>query len=305
MIILSGVLVVVAIALLVTGIVTGNTGHEVLGLDGLRLIYISIGVSIVSALSLAIGVFIRRKDLFGAGTPAEVPARLGKTRGGPVRSKAKVPAATVPAPAPRVPAETTVFIVPGRKRYHLENCRHLAGRDKEELTFSEARDEGFTACTACLPDTALAARAAQADTGEHETVEVTRTDLPVTTDLPVITDVSATTELPVTDDLPATTDDDEPEGDTSPSDEHALTRSFFEPLDRGEEDEDAPPARPGGGSSSVRVIKGTKRYHLPDCALIDDIAEDADDVETLQLTEAQDGGCTPCLVCQPDKRLAD
>jgi hypothetical protein len=281
-IILSGVLVVLAIALLVTGIVMGNTGHEVLGLDGLKLIYISIGVSIVSALFLAIGVFIRRKDLFGTATPGKAPARTRKTRR-PVRAKAKVavPAATVPPPpAPRVPGETTVFIVPGRKRYHLDTCRQLAGRDREELTFSEAREEGFTPCTACLPDTALAARAAHADTAppgaEPETAEVTRTDLPVTADEP---------------------EPGSAEGETAPA------RAFFEPLEDAEADRGEKGA--ADGSTSVRVLSGTKRYHLPDCALIEDIADDADDMETLPLSEAQDGGYTPCLVCQPDKRLGD
>jgi hypothetical protein len=278
-IILSGVLVVLAIALLVTGIVTGNTGHEVLGLDGLKLIYISIGVSIVSALCLAIGVFIRRKDLFGTAANAKPPR---KARSRPVRTKTKVgvPAATVPAaPAPEVPAETTVFVVPGRMRYHLENCRQLTGRDREELTFSEARDEGFTACTACLPDTALAARAAHAEAPpEPDPAEVTLTDLPVTTDEP-----------------PAEAD--------SAEEEAARTRSLFEPLGR----DDAEPD--GGGTEgadagdqlSVRVIRGTKRYHLPDCALI----EDEDEVGTLPRAEAQDGGFTPCLVCQPDKHPGD
>jgi hypothetical protein len=287
-IILSGVLVVLAIALLVTGIVTGNTGHEVLGLDGLKLIYISIGVSIVSALCLAIGVFIRRKDLFGTAAPAKAPARTRKVRARPARAKAKVgvPAATVPAPpAPQVPGETTVFVVRGRKRYHLETCRQLAGRDREELTFSEAREEGFTPCTACLPDTALAARAAHTEL-PPETVEVTRTDLRVTTD--------------------------EPEGETGSAEDETRTRSFFEPLERdgGEsEADDGERQRSGsaaaGGSMSVRVLSGTKRYHLPDCALIEDITDDAGDMETLPLAEAQDGGYTPCLVCQPDKRLAD
>jgi hypothetical protein len=274
-IILSGVLVVLAIALLVTGIVTGNTGHEVLGLDGLKLIYISIGVSIVSALCLAIGVFIRRKDLFGTATTAKPPR---KARSRPARTKAKVgvPAVTVPAaPAPEVPAETTVFVVPGRMRYHLENCRHLTGRDREELTFSEARDEGFTACTACLPDTALAARAAHTDAPpEPEAAEVTRTDLPVTADEP-----------------PAETG--------SAEDETAPTRSLFEPLD-GAESGDGGTGADAGDQLSVRVISGTKRYHLPDCALI----EEEDEVETLPLAEARDGGFTPCLVCQPDKHLA-
>jgi len=513
-IILSGVLVVVAIALLVTGIVTGNTGHEVAGLDGLKLIYVSIGVSIISALCLAIGVFLRRKELFGSAEPAtakgSAASRSGKTAR-PAKAKARVGASeeTVVVPATSataldVPAETMVFVVPGRKRYHLETCRQLAGRDKEELTFVEAREEGFTACTACLPDTALAARAAltepvpadesadarstesresAADTADlrhpdDDPAQVTRTDLPVTrletdtadTDIaeiqpaaespaaaglrdapepsaPAETDEAReTSRLAEADETPAATP--EPETDR-PS---ARRRSFFEPLERSAEDEETADATPPAADTThtdppavdtaeadtahtadtdtadtaeadstdtdtadtgtidkgtsdedavtepsepedtaaedldhaepaseepsepealqkpepdstedtpepaeapadadhdtagheatetasntddaadvadpgteapaaeedtdseaadlsfVRILSGTKRYHRPDCALIEDIAEDADDLETVTPAAAKERGCTPCLVCQPDKDPSD
>ncbi|TMR05447.1 hypothetical protein ETD83_06425, partial [Actinomadura soli] len=186
MIILSGVLVVVAIALLVAGIVAGNgDSAEVFNLEALTVIYISIAVSIVSALCLAIGVFLRRKELFGPGS-ATAPARQGRkvkqAKQGkrakaappmppaPVRGavpEAKPPAASpaddevaIPAPPADVPGDALVFVVRGRKRYHLDTCRQLAGRETEELTYAEAKEEGFSPCTACMPDTALAARAA-------------------------------------------------------------------------------------------------------------------------------------------------
>jgi hypothetical protein len=173
-IILSGILVVLAIALLVAGIVAGADG--VGGVQGLTLIYVSIAISIVSALCLAIGVFLRRKELFGANGAA--PARPVKpVKGGkPGKAARKAKGAkeavvqTPDDPAEEtvvlssqplaVPADATVFVVRGRKRYHLENCRQLTGRDKEDLTYAEALEEGFSPCTACMPDTALAARAA-------------------------------------------------------------------------------------------------------------------------------------------------
>ncbi|GAB2849204.1 hypothetical protein GCM10027176_60540 [Actinoallomurus bryophytorum] len=499
MIILSGVLVVVAIALLVTGIVTGNTGHEVAGLDGLKLIYVSIGVSIISALCLAIGVFLRRKELFGSTESEASTRRSAATRSSkatrPAKAKARVGAGddTLVTPMPSatatdVPAETSVFVVPGRKRYHLETCRQLAGRDKEELTFVEAREEGFTACTACLPDTALAARAASVDTESIETPATepvasedvadtadltrredddpalaTRTDLPITRldddDLapaaespaaaePSVSgsDIDTNTETTRFDDVTET-----PEAAPEPSAERssARSRSLFEPLaddeppaatadaDAGTEEQhgaedradaepepyepepyepepyepedttsaatdDAEPAdaepssdaelpetsgtaetdadepEPAAQASStdletadepvrddadddeasdreasdhedsgdaesghddsepvdadhedaseeaastheaastqdatdsslpfVRILSGTKRYHRPDCALIEDIADDADDLETLSQAEAKERGCTPCLVCQPDKDPSD
>ncbi|MCO5996660.1 prolipoprotein diacylglyceryl transferase [Actinoallomurus rhizosphaericola] len=296
MIILSGVLVVLAIALLVTGIVTGNTGHEILGLDGLKLIYVSIGVSIVSALFLAVGVFLRRKELFGATAPATAKAS-GRTTARPVKAKARVgageDAAIVPvtsASATDVPDETTVYVVPGRKRYHLETCRQLAGREKEELTFVEAREEGFTPCTACLPDTALAARAALTDSVEEraadtvgtvadtrpqspplEPVDVTRTDIPVTRALPAseqppaeerdgltagraTTDETEATRSPETDarDTESTTTPPaDAERTTADAPEEPLAersrrrgRSLFEPLDRTETTADTAAADP-------------------------------------------------------------
>jgi methylphosphotriester-DNA--protein-cysteine methyltransferase len=482
-IILSGVLVVLAIALLVTGIVTGNTGHEVAGLDGLKLIYISIGVSIISALCLAIGVFLRRKELFGSAESGPSAKRSATSRSGktarPAKAKARVGAAdgtpAVPvtsATAVDVPAETTVFVVPGRKRYHLETCRQLAGRDKEELTFVEAREEGFTACTACMPDTALAARASlseiepaekpadddrsteslesAADTADLRHVgddpsQVTRLDLPVTrlepdtaehdaeieheAEIEPAAESRAAAELRDVPETSASTETDEPAADTARQDEatetleaapqpaterpSARSRSFFEPLERSAaddtadsttadtsdedtsdedtSDEDAvtspepsepedtpsaalhdaepaaeepaaeesaeqpdnlkpsesePPAESAADDTTetdeaaeadhnapepakaeadtdgeaadagddtaehadlpfVRILSGTKRYHRPDCALIEDIAEDADDLETLSPAEAKERGCTPCLVCQPDKDLSD
>lgn len=485
MIILSGVLVVLAIALLVTGIVTGNTGHEVAGLDGLKLIYVSIGVSIISALCLAIGVFLRRKELFGSADSVASTKRSAATRSTTkaartAKAKARVgagddaPAVPVtPAAATEVPAETSVFVVPGRKRYHLETCRQLAGRDKEELTFVEAREEGFTACTACLPDTALAARAAlsdtDADSSPTESIDsvsdttdltaagddpslVTRIDLPVTeldtdteldrdrdaglethedepaaespaaaelteapesdvvsetetsadtaqfdevleteaasepaTERPLArsrslfepldhedstdTEDTATTEDATTED--ATPDEDladgpalsaiegegttadrhveaEPEHaepvDESPAESVAATETSVtegeatdEPVDEAEHDsgtpeatdtativDDSSPADEAEDEAHrddadhddaataghpdlpfVRILSGTKRYHRPDCALIEDIAEDADDMETVSPAEAKERGCTPCLVCQPDKDPSD
>jgi hypothetical protein len=54
-------------------------------------------------------------------------------------------------------------------------------------------------------------------------------------------------------------------------------------------------------SPQVRILSGTKRYHRPDCALIEDIGDEAEDLESVTRDEAKERGCTPCLVCQPDK----
>jgi methylphosphotriester-DNA--protein-cysteine methyltransferase len=415
-IILSGVLVVVAIAMLIAGIVAGNAGTEVVGLDGLNLIYVSIGVSIVSALFLAIGVFLRRKDLFGspaanATGPAVRTAKRGKAakagKGGPADTAA-TPATTragatttvtpggtggtsvyptgshpsgsepdtaelaamVP-PVGDVPATAVVYVVPGRRRYHIESCRQLAGRSKEELTFEEAREEGFSPCTACLPDTALAARAvagglvtaegpetestaggesaaadADAAASEDERGAVGRAERPgANGSLSAVTPVQRQALEDLTDEesaRPATehgedsgeaaepasggrrslADDETTATEASDAAESATAAGQAETAGQDQSDDsgdaataaEVPPqatrptpaatASDAGDGALVRILSGTKRYHRPDCALIEDIGDDADDLESLSRAEAKARGCTPCLVCQPDREPA-
>ncbi|MFI0484515.1 hypothetical protein [Actinomadura sp. 9N215] len=433
MIILSGVLVVVAIALLVAGIVAGNgDSAEVFNLEALTVIYISIAVSIVSALCLAVGVFLRRKELFGQGAataPARQSRKTKKDKKGkrattappvpPMPAKGTAPEAkapvtgptdevAIPAPPVDVPGDALVFVVRGRKRYHLDTCRQLAGRDTEELTYAEAKEEGFSPCTACMPDTALAARAAasgpastgaskaagaataspkpgaersesglaglaksapaapakpassashsastphSAPTSFDKTAEIPRTDKPAVPEPPVPAPgpVGPTlTDLPVAGPFtpepasrPAEKGEPKPEKpeDASAGDRAAESASAAPdtvtdlgpapdgaaPKPRGAEAEDPladrvedarpePSAVPRDAAASgdepddegpqVRILSGTKRYHRVDCALIEDIGDEADDLESLSRAEAKSRGCTPCLVCQPDREHA-
>lgn len=45
----------------------------------------------------------------------------------------------------------TVFVLPGRKRFHKPGCRLLDGKAGEELTIAEAEEESFTPCSVCAP----------------------------------------------------------------------------------------------------------------------------------------------------------
>jgi hypothetical protein len=101
----------------------------------------------------------------GAGVPGMAPSGLPHPSplGAPPAAPPPVPHApyAVPAPMPapaRAPgplaADAIVLVIPGRKRFHRPGCRRLAGRDHEELTYEEAREEGFTACTTCDPEAA-------------------------------------------------------------------------------------------------------------------------------------------------------
>ncbi|MFI6905473.1 hypothetical protein ACIBKY_29715 [Nonomuraea sp. NPDC050394] len=171
MILISAGLVLAAVVLLIAGFVLAKP----------FLIMWSIVVSVLSALFLVIGALLRRHELFPGGragataTPPE-PAKFGYPQPphsdqapagappSPPRPQTFQQTATVPSPAPRRPAargispDALVLVIPGRKRYHVPGCRQLIGRDHEELTFEEAREEGFTPCTSCLPDAALGGR---------------------------------------------------------------------------------------------------------------------------------------------------
>ncbi|TFV66803.1 UNVERIFIED_ORG: hypothetical protein E4P37_05600 [Bacillus sp. AZ43] len=52
-----------------------------------------------------------------------------------------------------------VLVVDEHPRYHLEGCRHVAGRTTIPLPLDEARTDGFTPCAVCAPDRTLAQRA--------------------------------------------------------------------------------------------------------------------------------------------------
>lgn len=200
MILVSFLLVAVALVVLAVGAIAGWL-LDVLAFEvALLLIYVSIGIVIVAAILLAVGTFRARDEIFGTqrttasgkgGRPTSGAAKAtaAKTKGdasrkattaGPTRSAAgarstktadarsepsrKRPAASASASAaPEIPSDQLVVVVPGRRRYHLSNCRQLANRPREEITYAAAREDGFTSCTACMPDAVLAARASRPD----------------------------------------------------------------------------------------------------------------------------------------------
>jgi hypothetical protein len=143
LIVISGVLAIVALALLIAGLAS----------TGLTLVYISIAVSLVSAVFLGVGAYQRRGEEVPTARPVPEPAFAGDevTR---VVSPASTPAeAEVTfAAAPSSDGGPTVLVVPGRPRYHVEGCRYLVGKESEERLVAEARNEGYTACGICRPD---------------------------------------------------------------------------------------------------------------------------------------------------------
>ncbi|MCG5212432.1 hypothetical protein [Streptosporangium sp. KLBMP 9127] len=170
MILVSAGFVLAAIVLLIAGLVLAEP----------FLVMWSIVVSVLSAVFLLIAVLLRRHELFPSGgrdrtealtppsaplppppmgPPMMVPQTAQQRATSPIPPRAHAMAAgrmpAAPRPGSGVSPDAIVLVIPGRKRYHVPGCRQLAGRDHEELTYEEAREEGFTPCTSCLPDAAL------------------------------------------------------------------------------------------------------------------------------------------------------
>jgi hypothetical protein len=142
LIFVSGLLVVVAAALLIAGIVSS-----------LSLVYVAIALSIVAGVVLVIGVFHHPAQEAQAGKQGELPA-----------DAASEPAIETPPAAVAERAGATgaaVVVVSGRPRYHLPGCEYVAADQPEQpvisLPIGEARELGFTPCGGCRPDQTLAA----------------------------------------------------------------------------------------------------------------------------------------------------
>ncbi|WP_433497003.1 hypothetical protein ACQP1K_18730 [Sphaerimonospora sp. CA-214678] len=102
------------------------------------------------------------------GTPGQLPhhGAVAIPPSAPVPATATMPvAASVtrpPVPAVRgLGSDMIVLVIPGRRRFHLPDCRQLVGREVEELTVEEAREEGFTPCTTCRPEGRWGSEAAE------------------------------------------------------------------------------------------------------------------------------------------------
>lgn len=160
MIVASLLLIVVAVALLMLGLVDGANGYLV----G------SIVASLLASLALIVGgrqYAARRATAGGTAPPTGGPggptARPGRTTPeGPLpdgdladEPAAQATSAGDSARVARLGAE--VVVVAGRPRYHLEECIHLHGRSTTRLSARAAVEQGFTPCALCEPDTALLA----------------------------------------------------------------------------------------------------------------------------------------------------
>jgi hypothetical protein len=209
LIVISGALVLVAAVLLVLGIISSIT-----------LVYAAIGLSIVSAVFLLVGVFQRPapegepRESESDGTRREArqsisqPVNVTKTAE-PEQYEPAEPTGhidlvdaegstdsadpdEVAADFPLEKANTNfesrsgatgsdVLVISGRPRYHVGGCEYVEGNDDSEpLEINEARELGFTPCGACRPNETLARSASGKESAAHPKPSPVSVSEPVT-----------------------------------------------------------------------------------------------------------------------------
>lgn len=289
MIAISALLVLIAIVALAVGF-TGSSLDPGLATTGMILVYVSIGLCVVAGVLLVAGYVSGRRK-----TTKRRPGRSGRTsgrkaRGGAPRSGGgggRTPESRRKAPTRKaakaggraatasgavdlldgeVPGDAGVVVVPGRLRYHLSNCRQVSGRDTEQLTVSEAREQGYVACTACRPDAVLAARA------ESESQDAA---------------VGSAEESATGSDTESA---DAESADTASADTESVDVADGQAESADTADGQAEAAR-------VLVVSGQRRYHVEGCQVVEDAREDGTDVTEESVPDAKERGLTPCRVC--------
>ncbi|GLW97314.1 hypothetical protein [Microtetraspora sp. NBRC 16547] len=233
--------------------------------------------------------------------------------------------------------DAIVLVVPGRKRFHLADCRQLHGREVEELTHEEAREEGFTPCTSCVPegaarvaaepDEGTAGVAASSETTPSEAVASETTSGGITPSEPT-SEATASEETAadgITAGETAVMETVAPAGETVPS-----VESMTKNTEPAEPAETADPGRAGSADPAGSTTATVSRSLFDPMVRPEDTADTGDtadmaspdvvmfmtgtrryhlsgcplikaapegSVETKTRTEAEEAGLTPCPVC--------
>jgi hypothetical protein len=139
------------------------------------LVYVALGVSGAGLVLMAVQVWRRRRAAreepppAADGDDASEPADTVAGNDEPREAEGERPENESEAPEPvtalvagvedteepgasreRLAEDSTVYVLSGRRRFHLVDCRLLEGRDTEELTLIDAEEEAFTPCTICM-----------------------------------------------------------------------------------------------------------------------------------------------------------
>ena len=167
------ILVLAALGLLVTALITANSLWA----------WVSIGLSVLAALLLVADYFRRRAQRKraeaaeatkvdaepaaegeGTGEPAAGGTEAADTADAGEPEESAATATGDPAEEKTSPADAEVVakldvevvVVDEYPRYHVPACAWLADRDTIPIAVKEARDLGFTPCARCTPDAKLA-----------------------------------------------------------------------------------------------------------------------------------------------------
>lgn len=268
MIVVSGVLVFVALIFLVIGLAG----------EGLLMIWLSIGTSVVAGVFLLLGALQRR----GAPAPAADSGQAGtdmleRVTAVSVRPKEEPAADVVEEAAPASAGQ--VAVVPGRPRYHVEGCRFLAGRpDVETVDVEQARSDGYTACGVCKPDAALeaAATSPEPEPEPEEIVEEPVAEEPAEEAAPAPAKRTAAKKTAA--------------AATKPAKKTAAAAKATAAKPAATK---ATAAKPAG--SQVVVIPDRGKFHTETCRFVKDVPGTV----TLTKATAKRQGYAPCGVCKP------
>jgi hypothetical protein len=270
LIVVSGVLVLVALIFLIIGL---------LG-DGLAMIWLSIGTSVVAGVFLLLGALQRR----GAPAPAaesmpsgpDMLERVTAVSVRPRETEAEAAAETAETPAA---SAGDVAVVPGRPRYHVTGCRFLAGRpDVESMAVEQAREEGYTACGVCKPDAALAAAAPEPEPATEEPAEPEAAEEPVAEEAP-----APAKKAPAKRTRTA----------AASGAARGATATVEAPAKPAKKT--AAKAASSAGTSQVVVIPDRGKFHAETCRFVKDVPGTV----TLSKASAKRQGYAPCGVCKP------
>jgi hypothetical protein len=314
---LSGALVVVAIGFLVGGLATSS----------LLLVYVAIVVSVVALLLLAVGVVLKRDELFGdeGQSPAGGERAFGQSalagqdasvaQGNFGGSSDMARWSSPPAPAARTHtdlAETRIDLAETKSdfietraglaetRTDLTPGRSASPDDWLERTADEPADVGLGSLVdpespagPWSPADAEGADAADSDTGDASVGGVSTDD--ASGDDPHA--AAPTAVLPV---AGLGTEAEAPEGSAAPEAEVEADVAETEGDVAAEAEDSSSSAGKDGdyGQREVVVVPGVPRYHDANCILIRFMGDD--DLQKMSLNEAAEAGCTPCRACVPE-----
>jgi hypothetical protein len=310
----SAVLVAVAIGVLVAGIAASD----------LMLVYIAIVLSAVALVALAIGVALKREELFGdaqglqgerapAGAPSAQPAYAAGSD-----SQAKV----TPPPLAGAAVGSGGATVLARTAAQAGTAASSSGATAPAGTWRpQGGDVAWPATTSTATTSTEGAFPGNGAWGRPEPSVFTPVRDEPPAPAPVRDEPSA--PAPVRDE-PAAPAPETPGGQTQTRGGWAwLTESTAngsakdspaaaeqqepparpvedvetdsQPAELGEQESEPPVATAAEASGLVTVVRGVRRYHQPDCVLVRFMPEG--DTQQMEVAQATEAGCTPCTAC--------